>query len=147
MDQITRNLQVLLVEDNEGDVRLVKEAFRESNVEKSFSVAKDGEDALNFLYKRGQYTESVRPDIILLDINLPRKNGFEVLEQIKGDASLKRIPVIMLSSSSNQDHVFKSYDLGANCYVTKPVDFDEYIQVVKIIDAFWFDRAKLPTQN
>jgi two-component system, chemotaxis family, response regulator Rcp1 len=146
MEDIHRNLQVLLVEDNEGDVRLIKEAFHESKVEKSFSVAKDGEDALNFLYKRAQYTENtIRPDIILLDINLPRKNGFEVLEQIKNDASLKRIPVIMLSSSSSEDHILKSYDLNANCYVTKPVDFDEYIQVVKIIEAFWFDKAKLPS--
>ncbi len=145
MDYIPKSLQVLLVEDNEGDVRLIKEAFHESKVDKSFSVAKDGEDALNFLYRRGQYVNSVRPDIILLDINLPRKNGFEVLEQIKNDPSLKKIPVIMLSSSSSEDHIHKSYDLSANCYVTKPVDFDEYIQVVKIIEAFWFDKAKLPS--
>jgi CheY-like chemotaxis protein len=145
MDHIPRNLQVLLVEDNEGDVRLIKEAFYESNIEKSFSVAKDGEDALNYLYKKGQYAESQRPDIILLDINLPRKNGFEVLEQIKNDPELKRIPVIMLSSSSSEEHIHKSYDLSANCYVTKPVDFDEYIQVVRIIEDFWFGRAKLPS--
>ena len=146
MDNIHKNLQVLLVEDNEGDVRLIKEAFQESKVDKSFSVAKDGEDALNFLYKRGQYSEnSIRPDIILLDINLPRKNGFEVLEQIKNDPDLKRIPVIMLSSSSSEDHIHKSYDLNANCYVTKPVDFDEYIQVVHTIEDFWFAKAKLPS--
>jgi two-component system, chemotaxis family, response regulator Rcp1 len=145
MDYTPRSLQVLLVEDNEGDVRLIKEAFHESKVDKNFSVAKDGEDALNFLYKRGQHLNSVRPDIILLDINLPRKNGFEVLQQIKNDPELKKIPVIMLSSSSSEDHIHKSYDLNANCYVTKPVDFDEYIQVVKIIEAFWFDKAKLPS--
>lgn len=145
MDYIPKNLQVLLVEDNEGDVRLIKEAFYESNIEKTFSVAKDGEDALNYLYKKGQYADRHRPDIILLDINLPRKNGFEVLEQIKKDPDLKRIPVIMLSSSSSEDHIHKSYDLSANCYVTKPVDFDEYIQVVRIIEDFWFGRAKLPT--
>jgi CheY-like chemotaxis protein len=145
MEHTNRNLQVLLVEDNEGDVRLIKEAFHESNINKTFSVAKDGEDALNYLYKKGPYSESARPDIILLDINLPRKNGFEVLEQIKNDPNLKRIPVIMLSSSSSEDHIHKSYDLNVNCYVTKPVDFDEYMQVVKIIEDFWFGRAKLPS--
>lgn len=145
MDRTPRSLKVLLVEDNEGDVRLIKEAFNESKIEKTFSVAKDGEDALNFLYKRGIYNnETLRPDIILLDINLPRKNGFEVLESIKKDPELKRIPVIMLSSSSSEDHISKSYDLNANCYVTKPVDFDEYTQFVRIIEDFWFQMAKLP---
>jgi CheY-like chemotaxis protein len=144
MDTESRSLQILLVEDNEGDVRLIKEAFNESKIDKSFSVARDGEDALNYLYKRGKYIECLKPDIILLDINLPKKNGFEVLEQIKNDPDLRRIPVIMLSSSSSEDHITRSYDLRANCYVTKPVDFDEYLSVVKIIEDFWFDKAKLP---
>src|SRR4030095_1644974 len=144
MDTESRSLQILLVEDNEGDVRLIKEAFNESKIDKSFSVARDGEDALNYLYKRGQYNECLKPDIILLDINLPKKNGFEVLEKIKNDPDLRRIPVIMLSSSSSEDHITRSYDLRANCYVTNPVDFDEYLQVVKIIEDFWFDKAKLP---
>ncbi len=144
MDNIPRQLQILLVEDNEGDVRLIKEAFSESKIDKVFNVARDGEDALNYLYARGKYTERVRPDIILLDINLPKKNGFEILEDIKNNPELKKIPVIMLSSSSSEDHVLKSYDLSANCYVTKPVDFDEYTQTVKIIEDFWFQMAKLP---
>ena len=145
MNSTPRSLKVLLVEDNEGDVRLIKEAFNESKIEKTFSVAKDGEDALNYLYKRGVYnTETLRPDIILLDINLPRKNGFEVLESIKSDPDLKRIPVIMLSSSSSEDHISKSYELSANCYITKPVDFDEYTQLVRTIEDFWFQMAKLP---
>lgn len=145
MDYTPRSLQILLVEDNEGDVRLIKEAFSESKINKHFSVAKDGEDALNYLYKKGQYSSNtIRPDIILLDINLPKKNGFEVLNQIKNDPELKRIPVIMLSSSSSEDHISKSYELNANCYVTKPVDFDEYSEVVKTIEDFWFDKAKLP---
>jgi two-component system, chemotaxis family, response regulator Rcp1 len=144
MDYIPRSLHVLLVEDNEGDVRLIKEAFSESKIDKKFAVAKDGEDALNYLYKRGDYANTQRPDIILLDINLPRKNGFEVLEKIKSDPDLKRIPVIMLSSSSSEDHIAKSYDLNANCYVTKPVDFNEYTEAVKIIEDFWFQMAKLP---
>jgi CheY-like chemotaxis protein len=144
MTYSSRCLQVLLVEDNEGDVRLIKEAFSESKIDKNFSVARDGEDALNFLYRRGKYNDTVRPDIILLDINLPKKNGFEVLEQIKKDPELKKIPIIMLSSSSSEDHIAKSYDLNANCYVTKPTDFDEYSQVVKTIEDFWFDKAKLP---
>ena len=144
MEEISKSLLVLLVEDNEGDVRLIKEAFNESKIDKNFSVARDGEDALNYLYKRGQYSTCSKPDIILLDINLPRKNGFEVLEQIKKDPELRRIPVIMLSSSSSEDHIIKSYDLNANCYLTKPVDFDEYTQVVRIIEDFWFDKAKLP---
>ena len=145
MNSTPRSLKVLLVEDNEGDVRLIKEAFNESKIEKTFSVAKDGGDALNYLYKRGVYnTETLRPDIILLDINLPRKNGFEVLESIKSDPDLKRIPVIMLSSSSSEDHISKSYELSANCYITKPVDFDEYTQLVRTIEDFWFQMAKLP---
>lgn len=144
MDYIPKSLQVLLVEDNEGDVRLIKEAFSESKIDKTFNVARDGEDALNFLYGRGKYTERTKPDIVLLDINLPKKNGFEVLESIKKDPELKKIPVIMLSSSSSEEHVIKSYDLNANCYVTKPVDFDEYIRAVKIIEDFWFQMAKLP---
>lgn len=144
MEYIHRFLQVLLVEDNEGDVRLIKEAFSESKIDKTFNVARDGEDALNFLYGRGKYTERIKPDIILLDINLPKKNGFEVLERIKTDPELKKIPVIMLSSSSSEEHIIKSYDLNANCYVTKPVDFDEYIRAVKIIEDFWFQMAKLP---
>jgi CheY-like chemotaxis protein len=144
---VSKSLQILLVEDNEGDVRLIKEAFNESNIDKSFSVAKDGEDALNYLYKKGKYADCLRPDIIFLDINLPKKNGFEVLEQIKNDPDLKRIPVIMLSSSSSEDHIHKSYELSANCYVTKPVDFDEYTEVVKTIEDFWFDKAKLPAQE
>jgi len=145
MDYTPRSLQILLVEDNEGDVRLIKEAFSESKINKHFSVAKDGEDALNYLYKKGQYSSNtIRPDIILLDINLPKKNGFEVLNQIKNDPELKRIPVIMLSSSSSEDHISKSYELNANCYVTKPVDFDEYSEVVKTIEDFWFDKEKLP---
>lgn len=144
---MSKSLQILLVEDNEGDVRLIKEAFNESNIDKKFSVAKDGEDALNYLYKKGKYSECLRPDIIFLDINLPKKNGFEVLEKIKNDPDLKRIPVIMLSSSSSEDHIHKSYDLSANCYVTKPVDFDEYTEVVKTIEDFWFDKAKLPQQT
>lgn len=144
MNYISKSLQVLLVEDNEGDVRLIKEAFSESKIDKTFNVARDGEDALNYLYAKGKYTERIKPDIVLLDINLPKKNGFEVLESIKKDPELKKIPVIMLSSSSSEEHVIKSYDLNANCYVTKPVDFDEYIRAVKIIEDFWFQMAKLP---
>ena len=144
MDYIPRSLQVLLVEDNEGDVRLIKEAFSESKIDKTFSVARDGEEALNYLYARGKYADRTKPDIILLDINLPKKNGFESLESIKNDPVLKKIPVIMLSRSSSEEHVTKSYDLNANCYVTKPVDFDEYTQAVKIIEDFWFQMAKLP---
>lgn len=124
--------------------RLVKEAFNESKIDKVFSVAKDGEEALNYLYRRGKYAESVRPDIILLDINLPKKNGFEVLESIKDD-DLKRIPVIMLSSSSSEDHISKSYDLALT--VTKPVDFDgthKLYACKETIEDFWFQMAKLP---
>ena len=144
MDYIPRSLQVLLVEDNEGDVRLIKEAFSESKIDKTFSVARDGEEALNYLYARGKYADRTKPDIILLDINLPKKNGFEILESIKNDPVLKKIPVIMLSSSRSEEHVTKSYDLNANCYLTKLVDFDEYTQAVKIIEDFWFQMAKLP---
>lgn len=139
-----KNLNILLVEDNEGDVRLIKEAFGERNINKEFSIARDGEEAIKYLFRRGNYSHASRPDLILLDINLPKKNGFEVLEIIKNDPYLKSIPVIIVSSSSTEEHITRSYELMANSYVTKPSDFDEYIEVVKTIEDFWFGIAQLP---
>jgi chemotaxis family two-component system response regulator Rcp1 len=140
-----RDLNILLVEDNEGDIRLIREAFSERCINYDFSLARDGEEALNYLYRRGEFKEAVKPDIILLDINLPKINGFEILQKIKEDPELRRIPVIIISSSSSQEHIYRSYDLRANSYLTKPSDFDEYIDVVKTIEDFWFNKAQLPS--
>jgi CheY-like chemotaxis protein len=140
-----RDLNILLVEDNEGDIRLIREAFSERCINYDFSLARDGEEALNYLYRREEFKEAVKPDIILLDINLPKINGFEILQKIKEDPELRRIPVIIISSSSSQEHIYRSYDLRANSYLTKPSDFDEYIDVVKTIEDFWFNKAQLPS--
>ncbi|MCX7877803.1 MAG: response regulator [Ignavibacteria bacterium] len=142
-----KNINVLLVEDNEGDIRLIKEAFNERRIKKEFSIARDGEEALDFLYRREAFSGAGRPDIILLDINLPKKNGFEILEIIKNDPELKRIPVIIVSSSASEEHISRSYELMANSYITKPSDFDEYLEIVKTIEDFWFNKAQLPVNQ
>lgn len=137
-------VDILLVEDNPGDVRLTKEALKECNIKNNLHVARDGEEALDYLFNRGPYHDAVRPDIILLDLNLPRKDGREVLEAIKADAHLKRIPVVVLSTSQSEDDVARCYDLHVNCYVKKPVDMEQFVEVVKSIDNFWFNIVKLP---
>ena len=140
-----RPVEILLVEDNPADVHLTVEALRDARVHNNLHVAADGEEALAFLRRRNGYTEAPRPDLILLDLNLPRKSGREVLADIKADPDLRRIPVIILSTSSSDDDVTSAYDLPANCYVTKPVDLDEFIGVVRAIDSFWLSLARLPT--
>ena len=137
-------IKILLVEDNPGDIRLTVEALKESKVNNQLSVVQDGEAAVSFLKREGQYADSPRPDIILLDLNLPKKNGREVLQEIKADDSLKRIPVVVLTTSGAEQDVLRSYDLHANCYVTKPVDLEKFISVVKSIEDFWFTIVKLP---
>ena len=139
-------VEILLVEDNPGDERLTREALKEGKVYSNLHWVKDGVEALEFLRKKGKYSSTPRPDIILLDLNLPKKDGREVLQEIKNDDALKRIPVVILTTSKAEEDVLKSYDLHANCYVTKPVDLDKFITVVQSIDRFWLTIATLPTR-
>lgn len=135
---------ILLVEDNPGDVRLTQEAFKEGQICNNLHVVTDGIKALDFLYQRGDYADAPKPDIILLDLNLPRKNGDEVLEEIRADPELKYLPVIILTSSSAEEDVIKSYKLQANAFLTKPVDPAEFIEVVKSFQQFWLSVVRLP---
>ncbi|MEL6673122.1 MAG: response regulator [Bacteroidota bacterium] len=143
-----QTMNILLVEDNPGDVRLTEEAFRESNPERDINleVVTDGEQALAYLKRIGQYTEARTPDIIFLDLNLPKKDGREVLANIKQDPALKMIPVVVLTTSEAEVDIAKSYDLYANCYITKPVDISKFIEVIRSIEHFWFRVVKLPSQ-
>jgi chemotaxis family two-component system response regulator Rcp1 len=140
----TPPVEILLVEDNPGDVRLTREALKEGKVYSNLHWAKDGVDALEFLRREGPHANAPRPDIILLDLNLPKKDGREVLSVIKRDDSLKHIPVVVLTTSKAEEDVLRSYELHANCYVTKPVDLDKFIMVVKSIDRFWLTVVTLP---
>lgn len=135
---------ILLVEDNPGDIRLTQEAFKEGQIDNTLHVVKDGIEALDFLFQRNEYTDAPRPDIILLDLNLPRKNGDEVLEEIRDEPDLRRIPVMVLTSSEAQEDVVRSYDLCANAYLTKPVDPDQFIEVVRTFEQFWLSIVRLP---
>jgi CheY-like chemotaxis protein len=136
--------QVLLVDDNPGDVRLTQEAFKDAKVHLEMHVAGDGVEAMEFLHRRGQFTESPRPDLILLDLNLPRMDGREVLAQIKSHATLKLIPVVILTTSASDADIERSYLLHANCYISKPVDLEGFLTVVRSIDSFWLSVVKLP---
>jgi chemotaxis family two-component system response regulator Rcp1 len=139
-----RPIEILLVEDNPGDARLVKEALKDGKVLNELHVAKDGVEALDFLKHRGGYADAVHPDLILLDLNLPKKNGHEVLAEIKDDPDLKRIPVVVLTVSKAEEDIMITYNLHGNCYITKPIDFDQFVQVVKAIEDFWLTIVKLP---
>lgn len=137
-------MQILLVEDNEGDIRLIKEAFKENQVDNQLSVVKDGVDALAFLRQKGKYTQAIRPDIILLDLNLPKRNGIAVLAEIKQDHQLRRIPVVVLTSSEAEQDILKSYDFHANCFISKPMELEGFLEVVQSIQDFWLTCVKLP---
>jgi chemotaxis family two-component system response regulator Rcp1 len=137
-------IEILLVEDNPGDVRLTQEALKDGKVLNNLHVVEDGVEAMAFLRREGQRTDAVHPDVILLDLNLPRKDGREVLAEIKADPDLRRIPVVVLTTSHAEQDVLKSYDLHANCYITKPVDLDQFIMVIKSVEDFWFTIVKLP---
>jgi len=137
-------VEILLVEDNPADVRLTQEALKEGKVFNNLHWAKDGVEALAFLRREGKHAGAPRPDIILLDLNLPKKDGREVLQDIKKDDKLKRIPVVILTTSKAEEDVLKSYNLHANCYVTKPVDLEKFMIVVKTIDVFWLTVVTLP---
>jgi two-component system, chemotaxis family, response regulator Rcp1 len=139
-----RPIEILLIEDNLGDIRLTQEALKEARVLNQMSVARDGAEALAVLRQEGEYAETSRPDIIFLDLNLPKQSGIEILAHIKSDETLKRIPVVIITSSRAEDDIIKSYNLHANCYVTKPIDLEQFIQVVKSIEGFWLTVVKLP---
>jgi chemotaxis family two-component system response regulator Rcp1 len=142
----TTPVEILLVEDNPGDVRLTQEALKESKVTNNLSVAEDGVEALAFLKREGKYADAPRPDLLLLDLNLPKKDGRELLEEIKADENLRRIPVVVLTTSKAEEDILRMYDQHANCYITKPIDFDQFIEVVKSIEDFWLTIVKLPTE-
>ena len=139
-----RPIELLLIEDSEPDVRLTMEALREAKVKNRLWVVEDGVEAMAFLRQQNGHADAPRPDLILLDLNLPRKDGREVLREIKADESLKRIPVVVLTTSRSEEDVLRAYELHANCYITKPVDFNRFMEVVKSIEDFWLTVVKLP---
>ena len=140
-------VEILLIEDSPGDVRLCIEALKEAKVLNRLTVAADGVEAMAALRRQGRHADTARPDLILLDLNLPRKDGREVLAEIKADAGLKRIPVVVLTMSQAEEDVVRAYDLHANCYITKPVDFRQFIKVVQSIEDFWLTVVKLPRSD
>jgi CheY-like chemotaxis protein len=140
-------IEILMVEDNPGDVRLTQEAFREAKVRNNIHIATDGVEALAFLRRQGRYANVPRPDVILLDLNLPKKDGREVLAEIKADPNLLRIPVVVLTSSEAEEDVLKAYNLHANAYITKPVGLEQFMAVVRQIEGFWLEIVKLPDES
>jgi CheY-like chemotaxis protein len=143
--EIKYPIEILLVEDNPGDQRLAQEAFSEAQISNHLNIANDGVEALEFLRHQGKFTQSAKIDLIMLDINLPRKNGLEVLSEIKTDQLLRRIPVVVLTTSKSEGDILKSYDLQASCYISKPIDFDEFMNIMHTIEEFWLAVVKLPT--
>jgi chemotaxis family two-component system response regulator Rcp1 len=139
-----RPVEILLVEDNPGDERLTREALKEGKVYNNFHWVKDGVEAMEFLRRQGRYKDAPRPDIVLLDLNLPKKDGREVLQEIKAIEELRRIPVVVLTTSKAEEDICRTYDLHANCYITKPMDLDRFIEVVQQIEGFWLTIVSLP---
>jgi two-component system response regulator len=145
MDELLGKVKdILLVEDNPGDVRLAQEALKESKIKNKLFVVEDGVEAMAFLRQQGKYASAPRPDLVLLDLNLPRKSGREVLAEVKTDENLKRIPVVVLTVSRAEEDVLKCYNYHANCYITKPLDFNQFMEVTKSIEEFWLTIVKLP---
>jgi two-component system, chemotaxis family, response regulator Rcp1 len=144
MNEIIKPIDILLVEDSEGDVRLIRESLKEGKIKNNLDVAKDGVEAIDYLFKKGKYKDVDRPDLILLDLNLPKKDGREVLAEIKEHPDLRRIPVVILTTSNAETDILKTYDLHANCYIVKPLDLNRFIDVVKSIESFWLTIVKLP---
>jgi CheY-like chemotaxis protein len=140
-------IDILLVEDNYGDARLAKEALKESKIKNQLYIVNDGMAATDFLFKRNDYKDAPRPDLIILDLNLPKKDGREVLAEVKADENLKRIPVVILTISKAEEDILKTYDLHANCYITKPLDFNKFIEVIKSIEDFWLTIVELPNKK
>jgi CheY-like chemotaxis protein len=139
-------IEILLVEDNPGDIQLTRIALEDNKMSVNLNVVEDGVEALTFLKKEGQYINAPHPDLVLLDLNLPRKDGREVLAEMKADPILKRVPVVILTTSQAEEDVLKAYNLSANCYINKPVDFDRFVKIVRSIENFWFTIVKLPPE-
>jgi CheY-like chemotaxis protein len=139
-----RPIEILLVEDDPGDTLITREALEHSKVTNNLTTVTNGEEALAFLHRTGEFADAVRPDLVLLDLNLPRRDGREVLQEVKEDPDLRRIPVVVLTTSAAEEDIVRSYDLHANAYVTKPVDFDRFVDVVRQIDEFYFTVVRLP---
>ena len=146
-EQSLRPVEILLIEDNPGDVRLAQEGLKEGKIHNRLGVARDGEEALRYLRREGEFSDATRPDLILLDLNLPRKDGRETLAEIKSDPDLRRIPVVVLTMSKSEEDIFNAYDLHANCYITKPLDLNQFIKVVNSIEEFWFSVVRLPRDD
>jgi len=137
-------VEILLVEDNPVDVMITKKAFSEGRVSSNLHVAEDGEEAMDFLYKRGKYSSALSPEIILLDLNLPKKDGREILAEVKADPSLRRIPIVILTTSQDKEDIWRSYNLQANCFITKPVDMEQFTKALECLGEFWFSVVRLP---
>lgn len=144
-NQVSKPINILIVEDNEGDARLIKEVLDTNKIFNSLYIVKDGVQAMDFLNKNEKYADVPSPDLIILDLNLPKKDGREVLAEIKSDDNLKKIPVVVMSTSQAQEDILKSYNLHANCFITKPIDLNQFVKVVKSIEEFWFTIVKLPS--
>lgn len=140
-------IEILLVEDNPGDIDLIKEALEDAGVTNKLNVVRDGQEALAYLRKEGSYAKAKRPGIILLDLNLPRKDGREVLKEVKADANLRSIPVIVLTTSGDEEDIARAYDLRANCYITKPMDFEQFMRVIRSMADFWLTVVQLPVDR
>ena len=140
-------IDILLVEDNSGDARLAKEALKEGKVKNQLHIVTDGVEATDFLFKRNDYKDAPSPDLIILDLNLPKKDGREVLAEIKADENLKSIPIVILTTSKAEEDILKAYNLHANCYITKPLDLNKFLEVVKSIEDFWLTIVKLPNHK
>jgi len=145
--RISKPIEILLVEDNPGDVRLTREALYDARVNNSLHVVNDGVEAMAFLHREGQYADAINPELILLDLNLPKKSGVEVLAEIKADEILRRIPVVVLTTSHAEQDIVRSYNLHANAYVVKPVDLEQFITVIKSIEGFWLEVVRLPLDD
>ncbi len=142
-----KSIDILLVEDNPGDVRLIKEVLNSTKMLSSIHNVNDGVEAMDYLHRKGKYNTVSKPDFIILDLNLPRKDGREVLAEIKSDIALQHIPVLVMTISQSEEDILKSYNLHANCYITKPIDLNQFIKVIKSIEDFWFSVVKLPSRN
>jgi CheY-like chemotaxis protein len=140
-------IDILLVEDNPGDVRLTEEAFKEGRINNTLHVVTDGQEAMDYLKRRGEYADAKRPHLVLLDLNLPKMDGLDVLEEIRADGDLTRLPVIILTSSEAEEDVVRSYELNTNAYLTKPVGPDEFLELVRSFEQFWFTMVRLPPKN
>lgn len=141
---MVNQINILLVEDNPADARLIEEVFKDTKTQNKLYVVKDGVDAMAFLNQEDAYVDMPKPDVILLDLNLPRKDGREVLKELKEDNTLKRIPIVILTTSSAEEDIIRTYENHANCYITKPVDFDQFLKVITCIENFWLTVVKLP---